>query len=457
MKNVLLIEWSMSAHLAALREMLPQMNGELEVVLADETAHAVLKASEYLGIQTSVCLDPVDNPRDLTQQLQQKKAGVTLDAVIVATPPIAHYDYVKWALSRGIPTLVDKPLTVVRECTTKPKAALRIVKQYEELCKLAKKNKVLDRFAIPVQKRYQVAYKTIAEKVSEVYQQTRYPVTFVQIVTNDGWRLFPNEFPEKIFHSLKPEYGGGKLCHSGYHFLDIATWIMRHAGQNGEGCAPIDHAWVTAHAFRPYDSAKHYPERTKDPDPSLKGYSDYNAYVLVELQDASNVTQCVIQFTALHEGLSRRGSKEQENAEACRTKIDTLMLFQGPMFFASLRRIAKITGIKNGAALGDDRHLELQFAYCGAGGTGRVEEFDFGKSAPSTPGMCGDDSKATLQFLDAVIGKKTGARIMSLVRDHEIVIKILAAAYESMAIQYCRGRPKSVRVCFTEGSWNPPR
>ena len=470
-RKVLLIgcgTWSFASHLPALR----RYAGVIELALCDIKTRAAKDAARYWGkplLQDSIydCLpthsshncfpenDVMVKTLAANENEQALVNGVRPDGIIIATPPTEHFEYAQAAIEAKIPLLVDKPLTVTPECSTDVQKAKNIYDQYETLVEKAREANLQSQFMLGVQKRYQEAYVEIGKRVRETYSTTGFPVTSVQLYTNDGYWILPKEFAELEYHGYAPKYGGGKITHTGYHFLDIIPWIMRHAWQ---GCSPIHHAWVTTHLFRPTDSIGLYPPSMFPPEyEKLDPYSDVNAFIIVQLRDVKNRARCVIQMSMMHEGFSlRRSTADLQTAHTeGRTKIDSLAVWQGPVMCAFLRRVGKIKAT-DGNSPGEKNHLELQFITRTEAGSGQVEDFRLHDPASDPSEGCGDDLKPTLEFLDMLTNPSITTK--SPVNDHGIGIRILSAAYESAAAQYQddEKRPTPVKIIFRDDEWRAP-
>ncbi len=147
-----------------------------------------------------------------------------INAVIISTPPEVRLSYIKWALSKGLHILADKPLTAPLNCSTDPEASSILVSDYQKIVELynrsAANNKHLV-FDLMVQSRYHPVYNLILEKLEEVASHTGCPLTHFQLTHTDGQWRFPNEIIEIDYHGYNE--GNGKASHSGYHFFDLAA------------------------------------------------------------------------------------------------------------------------------------------------------------------------------------------------------------------------------------------
>jgi hypothetical protein len=254
--------------------------------------------------------------------------------------------------------------------------------------------------------------------------------------------------------------------HTGYHFLDIVPWLMRHASID-DSPPPISHAWVTASLLHPAEAVATYgsavarklfaAEMGLSTDGS--GLGDINSNLMVRLCDKENRQRASIIYSLLHEGFSRRSSLD-ENFR--RTKTDYLALTQGPVLWAELRRIAKIVD-EQGESLGQSAHQELTVLcnelltpLCSQSPV-TVSNQPLHAADTGVDEYCENDEAPTIDFLKqvAIPGKQTS---LSPVEDHVIGVKLLAAAYESAAECAAArdGMPQAIRVDFDKGDWSRP-
>jgi predicted dehydrogenase len=97
-----------------------------------------------------------------------------IDTVIISTDPVSHYIYAKWALSRGLSTMVNKPITLNDNITTSQKALTSTYKQFRKLKELYIKQKKKSNLCCSVmtQRRYHPAIQKLDQLVKEVLQKT---------------------------------------------------------------------------------------------------------------------------------------------------------------------------------------------------------------------------------------------------------------------------------------------
>ena len=189
--------------------------------------------------------------RSVKEQLDRMVDKDKINTVIIATEPFAHMVYARWALDSNLSILMDKPVSTKENISTDIQAAHEILSDYDELVlslqKARKKNPQIV-FDLMAQRRYHPAFRLIKSLIKEVYDQTHCPVTSTQSFHSDGqWRM-PTEIVDQDYHPYNQGYG--KCSHSGYHSLDILSWLMEAA--EGE-CKHIDNVDIYSNFLRPND------------------------------------------------------------------------------------------------------------------------------------------------------------------------------------------------------------
>ncbi len=146
-------------------------------------------------------------------------------AVIISTEPLAHFKYIKWALSNNLHILLDKPITTEVDVSINVNKAKKLYRDYNKLAYLyTKKNKKQHLvFSLQAQRRFHVGFLAARKMIIEMAKISSCPVTSIQTFHSDGQWTFPNEFISQTYHPYNQGYG--KMSHSGFHSLDIAIWL----------------------------------------------------------------------------------------------------------------------------------------------------------------------------------------------------------------------------------------
>ncbi|MCK5633124.1 Gfo/Idh/MocA family oxidoreductase, partial [bacterium] len=208
--------------------------------------------------------------KDLNRIIKEKK----IKGVIISTEPLAHSQYAKWALQQGLHILMDKPMSTAENITSSLKAVESIKKDYEELEECYKKARTKNKkliFSLMAQRRYHPAFIKMRELVQEVFKKTNCPITSIQSYHGDGqWRM-PTEIVEQSYHPYNQGYG--KCSHSGYHSIDIVSWLIRSVESNNKY---IDNVDVFTNFVTPVDFI--HQLNISDYKKLFKNFDTYNKY-----------------------------------------------------------------------------------------------------------------------------------------------------------------------------------
>eukprot|EP00820_Chromera_velia_P002592 Cvel_16074.t1-p1 / transcript=Cvel_16074.t1 / gene=Cvel_16074 / organism=Chromera_velia_CCMP2878 / gene_product=hypothetical protein / transcript_product=hypothetical protein / location=Cvel_scaffold1222:1284-4189(-) / protein_length=712 / sequence_SO=supercontig / SO=protein_coding / is_pseudo=false len=170
----------------------------------------------------------------LTEALRERR----VDVVIVSTEPKAHRAFLKFLLhlpstQRGteesdgpkplpLRILVDKPITVPSDYGDGQRPGDEVRRDFSLLRGLQEKSQ--HECFVMVQRRMHEGYRWLLEEVKSLTHAFDLPITYMFVFHCDGCFVLPSEY-SKENHPYK--YGYGKLCHSGYHFVDLACWLWK--------------------------------------------------------------------------------------------------------------------------------------------------------------------------------------------------------------------------------------
>lgn len=241
--NILLIGFGPHArriHFPILQSDGDKVNAEIKAIIDIESASEPI--TNYLEKNNfnpqkviflnsnETCITNNELSPQLIKRLNQIVRDENINAVFVCTEPSAHVAYGKWALKNGLNVLMDKPVSAPRDLSIDMHAVNAIESDYQELLKLyleQKKYKPNLVFEVMAQRRYHPAFHKLKNLIEEVNSRTGVPVTSFQTTHNDGqWRM-PSEIVDQNYHPYNQGYG--KLLHSGYHAIDIMTWLTRNS------------------------------------------------------------------------------------------------------------------------------------------------------------------------------------------------------------------------------------
>lgn len=220
-----------------------------------------------------------------------------IDGIIISTEPKAHMIYAKWAIKNNINILMDKPITAPINPSTDKKSAQKIYNDYLKLKNLLKKSK--SKFYVVCQRRSHQGYALIKKYLEEFISEYQVPISYIDIYHGDGaWNL-PHEF-QKENHPYK--YGYGKLMHSGYHFIDLLSWISKVNSTHSNKIA--DNVKMYTARFAPNDFFNQIQEKdynkffNQEPikefyrnykHDDFKNFGELDAYTLLQFKKGKNV------------------------------------------------------------------------------------------------------------------------------------------------------------------------
>ncbi len=160
-------------------------------------------------------------PEALAAQLSALRAAGQLDGVVISTEPRAHKRYVLWALANGVHVLLDKPVTAPASATSTAEVADVLWRDFEDISRALAASSA--RLVVQAQRRAHPGYGFIKRYLDDFLQEYRVPVSFLDAYHADGMWVMPGEW-DREHHAYK--YRTGKLLHSGYHFVDLASWLL---------------------------------------------------------------------------------------------------------------------------------------------------------------------------------------------------------------------------------------
>lgn len=238
----------------------PPLGAKIKVIVdLDTKRQDIEKYLEKMGDSVTERIFITDSQRsynrlnkELENILDESIKRHNISAVFICTEPLTHMMYARYGLTRGLNTLMDKPLSTKFDVSTDMEKAKEIISDYDELLDLKNKaeKKIGSKIAFDLlaQRRYHPAFLKLKNLISEVYRRTNCPVTSIQSFHSDGqWRM-PQEIVTQDYHPYNQGYG--KLSHSGYHSLDIMPWLLEAAEGDDKKYDEID---IVAKIVRPED------------------------------------------------------------------------------------------------------------------------------------------------------------------------------------------------------------
>ena len=183
---------------------------------------------KVLEFDQPLWIDPTGfSENELTERLDRLQDEVGLSGIIISTNPTYHFIYCKWALSRGVNILCDKPLVTYSNSSFDVQSARIAQSQYEELLSDYHERKKLNPsfiFCSPLRRRALTPYVKVANGLREVFEATGEGVRYMNVVVNGGIHKYPAEYGKGGAHGHLD--GIGTLSHSSYHYLDVIAWYL---------------------------------------------------------------------------------------------------------------------------------------------------------------------------------------------------------------------------------------
>ncbi len=408
-------------------------------------------------------LDPFrasDNlPKGVVGELDRICGKNEINAVIISTDPLTHKMYAKWALSRKLNILMDKPITTRMWAVSSDKAAKDISKDYQDLLKLYKKVQKTKEtiFSINTQRRYEIGYQKVFSLIKEVSDKFNVPVTSIQSMHADGVWIFPDEVVEQKCHPYNEGYG--KCSHSGFHLFDI-VWQFYKAGivkGKQPDSSEVFTSFVTPEGtitqinqddYRSY-FGKSYDNRKRRSQKELykivKNYGESDSFSVVRLLNKGR-NICNLSINLLHNSFSRRSwvepAKDLYKGNG-RIKHQSYIIEQGPFQCIQIHNYQskdkqEVNSISD-YEVGGNNHFDIYVF--------RNEKM-FGKNEvpmrvirlKDLVAKDNDNSKlyhetaknqAILEFLDYVKGKTKLSETTSNIDTYEVPVNIMSSIYRS--------------------------
>ena len=424
-----------------------------------------IKAEQYY-VDYDLDCEYLMNSKD-SENLKNMLKKHKIDAMILATDPLAHKAYIDFALGNGINILMDKPITSEINASTNQKQAKKI---YEDFEKIVNKYYIAEEkypnliVSCLSQRRYHPATNKIRNELIKIYERSNCPVTSIICEHSDGqWRM-PDEVISEKYHGYNN--GIGKCSHSGYHFFDIMYWLSeisidKHKKYDKITCyssfsRPED--WITQLNLEDYKKIfgnaynkdkfsitdEEFIEKTKN-------YGEIDAHLNFVFYK-NNRKLLNIQFSLLHNGFSRRSwVKPKDNLYKGNGRIrhEYYSIHQGP--FQSIKyesyQSDQINNeiLKGSGQVGGELHSDV-YIFRNSKAIGidlpPMEKIQFGRV--NEEGLRGysrghqEDARGECfkEFMMAVKGEIPKGKMKSTIDSHKGSVAFMSLAYLSGAKTY---------------------
>jgi hypothetical protein len=170
------------------------------------------------------------NPKeyhDTDEIIKELKEKFAVNLVIIATNPVAHYEYALSCVKNNVNVLLDKPMISANNASTGIGAAKNIsrkfgtlVKEYEKA--LLKNPKLICHSML--RRRSLEPFLEIADQVSKIHSKFAAGINNMSVIVNGGKYKFPAELLSSGAHSYLD--GVGSISHSAYHYIDLIAWYL---------------------------------------------------------------------------------------------------------------------------------------------------------------------------------------------------------------------------------------
>ncbi|MBM75328.1 MAG: hypothetical protein CMK59_07995 [Proteobacteria bacterium] len=170
-------------------------------------------------------------------QLEKLQATGDLDTLIICTDPLNRRQWLLWGIQRGLDLIIDKPLTAPYNPDNLGTLATEIKSDFEEILHCAQSSS--SKIWIQAQRRAHCGYKLVKDVLRQSIEETSTPITHLDVYHADGMWVLPNEW-NRDHHPYRHKWG--KILHSGYHFIDLASFLL-------ELSDPQDTSWLHFNAY----------------------------------------------------------------------------------------------------------------------------------------------------------------------------------------------------------------
>jgi len=356
-------------------------------------------------------------PEELAAQLTALRAAGRLDGVVISTEPRAHKAYVLWALAHGVHVLLDKPITAPASASNSAEVAQALWSDFEEISRALSASR--SRLVVQAQRRVHPGYGFIKRYLEDFLPEFRVPISSVDSYHADGMWVMPHEW-NREHHAYK--YRTGKLLHSGYHFVDLCSWLL----ESNDRLRPTAPSVLefSAQTFQPSDflalMAGSYerlfgPGQLPTPVDSVEGHGEMDLTLMGRVISEGH-TRTLLSLQLLQNSFSRRASPappEDPYKGAGRVRHERLNLQVGPLLNLQVHSYQ--------AYEVRDRRAQLPY------GPGHLDHFDVHvfRNADAVGGTCfekiefgregqrqGHNERARLELLEAFVdGRPSGSEL----------------------------------------------
>lgn len=444
-------------YMPALQKLQCRYNAQIKLVVelditAKETAEYVNNINPYID-KYFVAPFTTKMPKDTEMYLDKYVKENNINSVIIATEPLSHARYAKWALKNGLHILMDKPISTRENVVTDIEEAKALEGDYQELINLYNSNST-NAFIINVQRRYHPGFKFVFNKIKEISQQFNIPVTAIQSSHCDGqWRL-PTEIVSQNYHPYNKGYGKGS--HSGYHIFDSVYNFYKSGLPISKVPNEIEAyaSFVQPDGFIRQLTYKDYEKIFGDEYKNVSKFSDedlmsrFNTYGEMDIAGVyrflrGGVNICNVSINLMHNGFARRTwitpGKDLYKGNG-RVKHEYHNIQQGPFQNIQIHSYQSNdkhdTNTEEDFLLGGNNHFDIYVFRNNklTGDTNPLEKYSINniEDCDSQKLVVEQTKHAVVEeFIRYVLGYLTKQELLSNIEDHDVPVKLMSMTYQS--------------------------
>lgn len=393
---------------------------------------------------------------ELENRLNSIIAEENINSVIIATDPLNHMQYALWALKHNLHILMDKPISTYDNISNNVEQAEQLKRDYELLVENYSGDKA---FIVNAQRRFLPQFQIVQDFVNEIASKYGMPITSMQSTHSDGqWRL-PEEVLKFRYHPL---LGWGKVSHSGYHFIDMASKMVKDSCK--EANKNFDEISVYSKFIRPSgvllqqnqrdlekifgDKYKQFDSRTDEE--LLKIYKEKNeaevdANSIISLS-YNGIPVTNITLNLMHNGFSRRSWLNSNMKDLYkgngRVRHEYHNIEQGCLQNIQIHSYQSKdkhdTNNESDFEIGGNNHYDIYVFKNSEIVGGQTLQIIRGKDIAERYSL--DKTRimnelarheALKQFLEVIVGKRKAKETKSNILDHKMSVELMSLIYKS--------------------------
>lgn len=429
----------------------------IDILSQKSTIDDFLKRNNYNFKMEYV--EPLNSNFELTSKsLDQLNSIVTkfnIQGVIISTEPLTHKSYAKWALSKQLNILMDKPITTRNFLSTELGQANGLIDDYNELLdiynELQESKSTI--FSINTQRRYDTGFKKVLEIIKEARDIFNVPITSIQAMYADGTWVHPSEILNQLSHPYLHGYG---ICsHSGYHILDMVWQLYKTGTPKGKGSDEMQvySSFLTPHGYNKQitedDYARIFKEvysktgiPTKDFQEKVDGFGEIDSFSIMRLLK-NGVNICNISINLMHNSFSRRSwtipNKDLYKGNG-RVKHQQFIIQQGPFQSIHIQNFQSSDKHDKDNSdefeIGGNNHFDIHVfrnkqLFGSKKSYYKISNKELLKNITNKLTIEETKDLVILEFLEFLSGHVDKKDIISNIDSHEIPVKMMSGIYQS--------------------------